>query len=290
MKLAFWMLGMPDWSNEEIARRAADNGYQGAALRCQQRDWSRPASGPFNIAVDSSDQEIAGTRQAFADAGVEMSTLLCYNTSPCSGGQPAWDHFEHEMARHAELAAKLGAPSIRFQVEGLPVGVTWTDYLANIWRAVGRALDTVPGVTAVAENHVGRASAEQLLVAAQAIGDERIGVEYSPDHCLVMQEDILGLIDRYAPFIHGICWADRKIVPQELGRFDGRYYHVRYESCPVGEGDIPAAAILDQLAAHGYDSWISLKWEKSNWFGHHLPDSETALAQFPGYMRQFGHF
>jgi sugar phosphate isomerase/epimerase len=290
MKLAFWMLGMPDWPNEEIARRAAAHGYQGAALRCAQRDWSRPASGPFNIAIGSSAETIDRTRQAFAASGIEMSTLLCYNTSPCSGGKPAWEHFEQEIALHAELAARLGAPSIRFQVEGPPAGVPWPDYLIDVWRAVGRVLDTVPGMTAVAENHVARASAGQLLATAETVGDPRIGVEYSPDHSLVMQEDLLGLVDRYAPYIHGVCWADRKVVGHELGRFDGRYYHVRYESCPVGEGAIPAAEILGRLAGQGYAGYVSLKWEKSPSFGHHLPDGETALEHFPRYMRQFGHF
>jgi hypothetical protein len=38
-----------------------------------------------------------------------------------------------------------------------------------------------------------------------------------------MQEDNIDLIERYAKHIHQVCYADRKPVQQDLGKFDGRY-------------------------------------------------------------------
>ena len=105
-----------------------------------------------------------------------------------------------------------------------------------------------------------------------------------------MQEDLFGLIDRYAPFIHKICYADRKLVQDDLGRFDGRYYYIRYESCSIGDGEVPGAEMLDRLSRQGFEGFVSLKWEKSARFGHHLPSSESALEHFAGYMRQFEVF
>jgi sugar phosphate isomerase/epimerase len=189
------------------------------------------------------------------------------------------------------LARKVGAPRIRFQItSGPPAGMSWDDYLVETWRAVGRALDMVPGINAVVENHPDRANAAQLLATAEKVADPRIGVELSPDHVLVMQEPLLELIERYAPQIHHICMADRKVVQDDLARFDGRYYYVRYESCWIGDGIVPIEKMLAILSRHGFDDYVSLKWEKSSRFGHHLPSSESALKHFAQYMRQFSEF
>jgi hypothetical protein len=48
--------------------------------------------------------------------------------------------------------------------------------------------------------------------------------------------------------------------------------------------------MLTRLAHLGFDDYVSLKWEKSSRFGHHLPSSESALSHFAEYMRQFGVF
>ena len=107
---------------------------------------------------------------------------------------------------------------------------------------------------------------------------------------MVMQEDLLHLLDRFTP-VHHICWADRKLVQDDLAKFDGRYYYLRYESRWIGDGNVPTEKRLSKLAQHGFDDFVSLKWEKSARFGHHLPPFEAALAHFPTFMRQFGgHF
>jgi sugar phosphate isomerase/epimerase len=289
VKLGFWTLGMPEWSNAEIAQRAAALGYQGVDLRCVRRD-GRPTIRPTNIRIEASPEEIEQTKNAFAEAGVEISSLLCYNASPTAGDSAAYDAFEREMVLHLQLARKLGSSRIRFVTEGPPDRVSWENYLVEMYRAVSRALDTAPGMDAVVENHIGRASSRQLLEAAEKVGDTRIGLEFSPEHSLVMQEDVLDLVERYTPHIHQICWADRKVVQHDLGRFDGEYYYVRYQSCWIGEGIVPAREIMEGLAQHGFDDYISLKWEKSATYGAHLPDGEKALAFFPGYIKQFGTF
>jgi sugar phosphate isomerase/epimerase len=289
MKLGLWTIGMPDWTNQEFARQAARHGYQGIDLRCKRRD-GKAISRPVNIAVDSTPEFIAETKAAFAAANVEIASLLIYNGSPAVNDAEAWSTFESEIALHAKLATRLGTSRIRFCAEGPPDGVTWEDYMIEIWRAVGRVLDHFPGMDAVIENHVGRANTAQLAKTAEKVGDKRIGIELSPEHAYVMQENVLELIERYTPHIHQICWADRKVVQHELGRFDKRYYHVRYESCWNGDGIVPTEAVLNALAKNGFDDYVSLKWEKSNTYGAHLPPGEEALAHFPGFIRAFGHF
>jgi sugar phosphate isomerase/epimerase len=287
MKLGFWTLYDVDWSNEEIAQRAAALGYHGVDLRVTA-PTRKPGIGE-NLSLQSSDAAVEQTKQAFARAGVEISSLNCYNSSPAAGDAVAYDAFETEIRQHAELARRVGTPRIRFQISaGPPPGATWEDYLVDIWRSVGRVLDQTPGINAVVENHPDRANAGQLLATAEKMQDQRIGVELSPDHVVVMQENVLELVARFAPWIHHICWADRKLVQEDLARFDGRYYYIRYESCWIGEGSVPARDLLAALERLGYDDYMSLKWEKSSRFGHHLPSGESAVEHFAAYMRGLG--
>ena len=289
MKLGFWTLYDVDWTNEEIAQRAAALGYHGVDLRVAAP--GRDLRIGENVSLQSGADAIESTIQSFARAGVEISSLNCYNSSPTTTDAMALGKFEDEIRQHAELARKLGTPRIRFQLTAQPAnGITWETYLDSIWQTVGRVLDAVPGINAVVENHPDRANAEQLLATAERVKDTRIGVEFSPDHVVVMQESLLDLVERYAPFIHQICYADRKLVQEDLAKFDGRYYYIRYESCWIGDGNVPGGEMLSRLARRGFDDYVSLKWEKSSRFGHHLPSSESALEHYATYMRQFGVF
>lgn len=288
MKLGFWTLGMPDWPNAEVARRAADLGYRGVDLRCARRD-GQPSEG-FNLSLESSKQENDQTRAAFDQAGVEISSVLCYNTPVYRDGEPHWSDFQGDVLLHARLAAEVGAPAIRVVIDAPPASDMWDTHLTQAWQAMARALDQVQGVKAVVENHPGRASAGQLLGAAERAGDPRIGVEFSPEHSLVMQENILELIDHYPDYIFQICLADRRVVQDGLADFDGRYYYVRYESVAVGSGMLPVAKMLERLGDKGFNGYISLKWEKSSTFGQHLPSGEIALRDYMSTMRKYSEY
>ncbi len=78
------------------------------------------------------------------------------------------------------------------------------------------------------------------------------------------------------------------LVQVDLAKFDCRFYEVRDESFGIDECVFPAAAIFEALAEEGFDGYVSLKWEKSARFGHHLPPGDQVLGQFAEFMRQFG--
>ena len=60
MKLGFWTLYDVEWTNEEIAQRAAALGYNGVDLRVAV-PGVKPGVG-VNLSLDSTDEEIASTR------------------------------------------------------------------------------------------------------------------------------------------------------------------------------------------------------------------------------------
>jgi sugar phosphate isomerase/epimerase len=286
VKLAFWEFGIPDWDAEELARQAAVLGYQGVDLRVRPTDEG-PAQGA-GLTLDSTAESLSSLSAAFAAAHVEVSSLLCPLGSPSRGDDQAWVSIDNVVVECAQLAQAVGATRLIFAggVGNPPSGATWEAFLADVWGSIGRSLDAVPGVSVLLMNHRGRASAGQLLAAAARSRDSRIGVALGPDHALVMQENVLELIDAYAPLIQHVCFADRRVVrDDDFARYDGRYYHVRYESCLYGEGMVPAEAIMSALAGHNFDGYISLKWERSAHSDLHLPDGELALAGFPAFIR-----
>lgn len=288
MKIGFWTLLQvdADWPNERIAREAAARGYHGVDLRVARTDGLETLGA--NVRLDSDAAEIQRIRAAYADAGVEIASLNCYNGSPRASDDAKWLDYRDSLERHADLAVALGTTRVRYVVEGPAADLAWPGYLLRAWETIGAVLDRHPTLDAVVENHPGRASARQLLETAEKAGDDRIGVEFSPDHALVMQEDIGELIERYCRHIHHVCYADRRLVEEGLGDFDGRFYSIRYESCFPGEGNVPTERMIERLREGGFDDYISLKYERSSTYGLHLPPGTKAFDEFPAFLARYG--
>src|SRR4051794_33675149 len=99
MKLSFWTLGMPAWSNAEFADKAAELGYGAIDLRCTKNG---------NVSIDSTPEELAALQAGYAAKGIEIASLLGY-TERGSGKDPIdWDKVESDLVAHAKLAQRMG--------------------------------------------------------------------------------------------------------------------------------------------------------------------------------------
>src|SRR5438067_11265547 len=117
MKLAFSTLGCPRWGLAEIAEAAAAYGYEAVELRALGGRLDLLARPEFQPVA------IAETRAFFA---AHELRVCCVDTS-CSFH--AVDDAERRenievAARHAELAASLGAPLVRVFPNEIPAGAT----------------------------------------------------------------------------------------------------------------------------------------------------------------------
>jgi len=292
VKLGFLQAGMPKWTNAEIAEKANQLGFDGVGIGRRQ----------LSNGVEISDGDLNEVKQTFNEAGVEIYDLSLHArpTFPGIGSNEFdWDEITAELVPIAQLASKLGVPSISVMIQRPSPGAKWdwTEYLNNLARASLTALGETKNVRATFQNHVGSASATQLLEMVERNGDSRLGVSISPDHCIVMQENPVELADRHCAVIQHVSMADRKVVQSELGTFDGRFYYVRYEACIVGQGVVPAERLLDKLAQRGYKGYVSLKWEKSDvgtgphlptGYGWHLPWGDAVLPAYAELMRSLG--
>lgn len=285
MKLGFWNLAMPPWSSSEIVEQAQKYGYTGVDLRCTRPDeHGRPAGGG-QLCIESPDDEVESIRQAFDGSGVEITSLLCYLPRDRSSAAMDWAWYADDVAAHAALAAKVGASKVRLGTASPAEGVSWPEHLERLWSATQAGLAGAPHIGAVFENHTGRPYTGELLAVAKGAGDRRIGVEYSPDHALVMQEDVVEVIEGHVEWIHQVCFADRRLDEETLGEFDGRFYQVRYESCLPGEGIVPAEQIFRKLQSLGYDRYVTLKWERPVTYPKEVKSGETVLPLFANFMR-----
>jgi sugar phosphate isomerase/epimerase len=289
MKLGFWMLGEPEWTIEEIAQHARDWGYDGVDLRVARRDGEQQR-GAFELSVESADADLARISTSFERAGVEIASLMCNMRSPKADEAESWTEFEQEFTRHARLAETVGSRRVMICPVQPTAAGPWDDYLDRIWASVARALDKTPSVTSVViQNHPGRANAREVLSSAERCGDPRFGCEFSCDHVVVMQEDTFALIDRYAPHVHKICFADRSLPrDEELGRYDGHYFRVKFEIAKYGEGIVQSERLFSELAEHGFSDYVAYKCEPASRPGALLSASEGLMAGFPDFMRQLG--
>src|SRR5436190_23274098 len=98
MKLSFWTLGTPDWSNTQVVDAARRFGFDGVDLRC--------AVGR-NVSVQSTPQEVEELKRLFADSGVEIASLLVYNERGNAEGVD-WGAVQDDIARHIALAQRIG--------------------------------------------------------------------------------------------------------------------------------------------------------------------------------------
>ena len=131
MKLAFSTLGCPNWELDQIAATARRLGYDGVELRA------------VGGSLDLLDRpEFKSARALFAESNVE---ICCVDTS-CAFHSPSRTErsAQVELAlKHGELAAELGAPSIRVFPDKIQAGATreeTRDYICECLRQVAERM------------------------------------------------------------------------------------------------------------------------------------------------------
>jgi sugar phosphate isomerase/epimerase len=265
VKLSFWTLGTPGWSNEAVVEAAERFGFDGVDLRC---------AGNGNVSLQSSDAEIRALKAQFAEHHVEIASLLGYNLR---GGEKGvdWDAVVDDLVAHAELCNRLGVTNLRANVGAPAADSTWDAYLEGFAAAIERTLAQTHDVVINVQNHPGSITMARAAQLAENVGSERFGIGFSPEHCVDMGEDPVAEALRVGRWVRHVHLADRETAsgPQTEGK---------YRASLPGAGIVQNAAVLDNLRKQGFDGWVSLKWEKPTW--PDLPDAEVALPAFVSFM------
>lgn len=265
MKLSFWTLGTPDWSNAQVVEAARRFGFDGVDLRC--------AAGR-NVSVQSTPEEVADLKRLFADSGVEISSILAYNARGNAEGVD-WDAVQDDIARHIELAQRLGTKAMRVNAAAPAAGSSWDAYLEGFAGALSGALADEDGVVLNMQNHPGAPNTAQIGQLVSLVHSPLFGSGFSPDHCVDMGEDVLAAAEALAPVVKQLHLADRERVGEGSGG--------KMRACLPGEGFVPNRDVIRVIQRHGYDGYVSFKWENATY--PDLPDAEVALPHFIKWLR-----
>ena len=194
---------------------------------------------------------------------VQSCMLACYSdfTHPDpTQRRQAFVNLKADIA----LAQTLGAQFVRITAGQSHPGIERAAGVQRVIDGFRRALDTAEshGITLAYENHTKGAPwdywdfsqpTEIFLEILSALSDTPLGVCFDTANPLVLNEDVLGLLDKV---------IERVVV---LHIFDMREAG-KFEAVRVGTGASPIPQVFSRMRAVGYDGWLSI--EEASRSGH----------------------
>jgi fatty-acyl-CoA synthase len=265
VKFTLNTLGAPNWSLEDTARNARAYGYAGVDLRLVDGDVISLEVIRANrdriralFPLDELPVAVLATslRLATLDPGIRQQTL-------------------DEARAWIELAAELQVPVIRFFAARNPPEL---DLEASI-QAVGEYLAQLSadaqaaGVKIGVETHDEFASATTVARAVALAPSPSVGAIWDIFHTARMGESPAQALNDIGPRLLNVHLKD------------GRRSNGGWQLVLLGEGEIPVAEALRQLAEIGYDDFVSVEWEKK-WHPE-LAEPEVAFPQHIELLRTY---
>jgi sugar phosphate isomerase/epimerase len=262
MKTSFSTLACPDWTLSEVLQAAAAYGYDGVELRVLSREldlWKLP---------ELKSSSIAATRTAIEDHGLvvaSMGSSACFHSPDIQERERNMD----SAMRMAELAAGLGAPSIRVFGDHIQPGSERKQTAAWIAESLTQLADKLKpsGVQVWLETHGDFATAADVSEIFAQLDCPQVGIIWDPANAFEKSGE--------APIIPTqISSRIRHVHLKDLTRdAHGSSYYT-----PTGEGEFPFDTMFDSLAGIGFGGFVSFEWEKL-WHPE-LAAPEIALPHF----------
>jgi sugar phosphate isomerase/epimerase len=268
MKLSFSTLACPDWTLSQIIAIASAAGYDGIELRFVENEdslWKLPSF---------SGKQLASTKQALSDHGLVISCLdtSCQFHSPDAQERAQW---LTEGERMAELAASLGAPSIRVFGDTIQPGADRSSTRRWIADSIRELSDRIAasGVELWLETHgdfAGGSETAEILAEAKR---PKLGVVWDPANCFLESGE------RPQESASHLGASIRHVHLKDLVQDHGSWKPVL-----TGDGNFPLAEVRTALQQLRFDRFVSFEWEKK-WHPE-IADANIALPHFTRWFRE----
>lgn len=247
MKFAFSTLGVPGRPLTEVARLAADSGYQGVELRAHPEEPVHPGVGTT---------ERARTVREFERAGVEILTVAGYARIAAAGDDKP---VIKEMEGLCRLAKDLGAPFVRVFPGGGDQDPARADAIAA--RRLGAAAETAAdlGVRILLETHDSHRTGADVTRVLGLVGHKHAGAVWDVMHSWLGGERPAATHAALSPFLGYVQ------VKDVASRED-------LTPLPLGQGVLP---LRECLAPADRDGWVCWEYEK-RWY--------PTAAELPGLL------
>jgi len=262
MKTSFSTLACPDWSLLEMLAAAANYGYDGVELRVVSDVldlWTLPEFQP---------SALLATRALIEDHRLAISSIGTSASFHSPDVEERKRNIESAL-RMAEIAAGLGAPSIRVFGDRIQSGcdraqtINWIS--DSLMQLAARLKST--SVEVWLETHGDFARAADVSEIFSQLECAQVGIIWDPANAFAQSDE--------APFI----------PPQLSSRI--RHAHLKdmkrdaqgsYRYVLTGEGDFPFRTMFASLAEISFGGFVSFEWEK-HWHPELAPP-EIALPHF----------
>jgi sugar phosphate isomerase/epimerase len=268
MKLAFSTLGCPNWELDQIAATARRLGYDGVELRAVGGSLDlldRPELAPGNVQA---------ARALFVENGLE---ICCVDTS-CAFHSPSRTErsAQVELAlMHGELAAALGAPSIRVFPDKIQVGATRAETRDYICESLRQIAERMPREVCVAlETHGDFARTEATVEIVALVNHPQVKLIWDVANSVAAGDSISSAGQNVQQFLSHIHLRDARPVATSE----------HWLPVLAGAGEVSFAETLATIEELNYDGYVSFEWEK--YWHPEIEEPEVALPDFINAIRK----
>ena len=262
MKTSFSTLACPDWNLSEVLQAAKTYGYDGVELRVISRELDLWNLQEFKAS------SLAATRTVIQDHNLvvtSMGSSACFHSPDTQELERNFD----SALRMAEIAAGLGAPSIRVFGDQIQPGSDRKQTASRIADSLARLTEKLTpfGVQVWLETHGDFASAVDVSEIFAQLVCARVGIIWDPANAFGQYAE--------APFIpRELASRVRHVHLKDLSTDTHDSIHYRL----TGEGNFPFDTMFNSLAGIRFDGFVSFEWEKL-WHPE-LVAPEIALPHF----------
>jgi sugar phosphate isomerase/epimerase len=242
--LAFSTLGCPEWSPEQVVRRAARYGYDAI-------EWRGGPDG--HVRVDRPADRPAALRRLMDDHGLVALAVTAYSSF---AGPPERRETEgvDQLRRHIDLAADLGAGTVRAFLGEIEDDTAPADVLGWAIEGLGRIVDHArqAGVTLGIEPHDDFVRCASIAPLLDALDPTVVGVVWDPVNAWGAGESPAD----------GFAIVGGRIRYMQLK--DARWIDGAWRLEPLGLGDAPLEAIVEILLRSGRPlPAMCFEWERA---------------------------
>lgn len=263
LKLSFTTIATPDLSGTEAIKLARACGYGGVDLRVSDYKGE--------LTQNSSISDINQLKNVFKSEGIEPSGLFCYNVK-AGYDNASWQDMEDSILRHMEIAYNLGSPSIRM-FAGDPLDFDNSDdYIKRTADTIARVLHKHDsGIKILIQNHKGGFTVIHSDQAIKMVDNPRFKLAFSPDHCLIQNEDLPTVYSKAGSITGQLYVADIQMLDD--GKTPPKF---------PGTGDVDIKSAYQAIGGKDFNEWVTFKWEKI--WHHEIEDAEVVLPRFVEYF------
>jgi sugar phosphate isomerase/epimerase len=268
MKLAFSTLGCPNWELDQIVATAQRLGYDGVELRA--------VGGSLDL-LDRPEFR-SGRLQAARALFVESNLEICCVDTSCAFHSPSREERSAQVEsalRHGELAAELGAPSIRVFPDKIQPGATRDETRDYICECLRQVAERMPREVCVAlETHGDFARTEATVEIVTLVNHPRLKVIWDVANSVAAGDSIDGAGRMVQRFLSHIHLRDARPV--------SRSEH--WLPVLAGSGEVSFAETVAVIEGLNYDGYVSFEWEK--YWHPEIEEPEVALPDFINAIRK----